>query len=150
MCAIIVVVFMFWFFIGHMIFALFLGLSTMTNISSSFDVFVTANGILMLSVGTVVGALFALLLYMITVLSLPLLLDREVDFVTAMITSFQYVMAYPVQMLGWGAFIAVITFAALIPWFVGLLVVLPLLGHSTWHLYRLVTTEVGEKQAALA
>jgi uncharacterized membrane protein len=135
MCAIIIVVFLWWFFIGHMIFALFLGLSTMTNISSSFDVFLTMNGLMMLGVGTLAGALFALLLYMITVLALPLLLDREVDFVTAMITSFQYVLAYPVPMLAWALFIAVVTFAALIPWFLGLLVVLPLLGHATWHIY---------------
>lgn len=134
-CAIIIVVFLWWFFIGHMIFALFLGLSTMTNISSSFDVFLTANGLMMLTVGTVIGALFALLLYMITVLALPLLLDREVDFVTAMITSFKYVMANPVPMLVWAAFIAIATFAALLPWFVGLFLVLPLLGHATWHLY---------------
>jgi len=139
--AIIIVVFMFWFFIGHMIFALFLGLSTMTNISSSLDVFMTPNGMIMLVVGTVVGALFALLLYMITVLSLPLLLDRELDFVTAMITSFQYVMKNPVPMLAWAAFIAVVTFAALIPWFLGLFLILPVLGHATWHLYRLLVVE---------
>lgn len=135
MCAIIIVVFLWWFFIGHMIFALFLGLSTMTNISSSFDVFLTLNGLTMLTVGTVVGALFALLLYMITVLSLPILLDREIDFVTAMITSFKYVLAYPLQMLSWALLIAVVTFAALIPWFIGLFLVLPLLGHATWHIY---------------
>ena len=135
MCAIIIVVFLWWFFIGHMIFALFLGLSTMTNISTSFDVFLTANGITMLAVGTMVGALFALLLYMITVLSLPLLLDREVDFVTAMITSFKYVLAHPVPMLSWAVFVAAVTFLALIPWFAGLFLVLPLLGHATWHIY---------------
>jgi len=141
LCAIIIVVFLFWFFLGHMIFALFLGLSTMTNITSSFSVFTTANGITMLAVGTVVGALFALLLYMITVLALPLLLDREVDFVTAMITSFQYVLANPVVMLSWAGFIAVITFAAIVPMFFGLLIVLPILGHASWHLYRLISTE---------
>lgn len=134
-CAIIVVVFLWWFFIAHMIFALFLGLSTMTNISSSIEVFLTFNGLTMLFVGTVVGALFALLLYMITVLSLPLLLDREVDFVTAMITSFNYVCQYPIPMLGWAAFIATITFLAILPCFAGLFLVLPLLGHATWHLY---------------
>lgn len=138
-CAIIVVVFLFWFFIGHMIFALFMGLSTMTNVSSSLEVFLTPNGLGMLAFGTLVGALFALLLYMITVISLPLLLDREVDFVTAMITSFTYVQANPGPMLGWAVFISVTTFLALIPWFLGLLVVLPLLGHSTWHFYRLAT-----------
>lgn len=140
-CAIIVVVFLFWFFLGHMIFALFLGLATMTNISSSLQVFLTLNGLTMLAVGTAVGALFALLLYMITVLSLPLLLDREVDFVTAMITSFQYVAANPVPMLGWAAFIAVVTFAAMLPGFLGLFLTLPLLGHASWHVYRLAREE---------
>jgi uncharacterized membrane protein len=139
-CAIIVVVFLFWFFLGHMIFALFLGLSTMTNVHSSLEVFVTPNGLAMLGTGTIVGALFALLLYMITVISLPLLLDREVDFVTAMITSFQYVQRNPLPMIGWAIFIAVTTFLALIPWFLGLLVVLPILGHSTWHFYRLISS----------
>ena len=138
-CAIIVVVFLFWFFLGHMIFALFMGLSTMTNVSTSLEVFLTPNGLTMLAVGTLVGAAFALLLYMITVIALPLLLDREVDFVTAMIASFQYVLANPVPMLGWAAFIAGTTLVALVPWFLGLLIVLPLLGHATWHLYRLIT-----------
>ena len=140
-CAIIIMVFLFWFFLAHKIFALFMGLSTMTNISSSFGVFLTPNGLAMLAVGTVVGGIFALLLYMITVIALPLLLEREVDFVTAMITSFQIVTANPVPMLAWAALIAMLTFAALIPAFLGLFLVLPLLGHATWHLYRLVTVE---------
>jgi uncharacterized membrane protein len=95
----------------------------------------------MLAVGTVVGGIFALLLYMITVIALPLLLDREVDFVTAMITSFQVVMANPLPMLIWAALIATLTFAAMIPGFLGLFLVLPVLGHATWHLYRLITLE---------
>jgi uncharacterized membrane protein len=137
-CAIIIVVFLFWFFLGHMIFALFLGLSTMTNISTSLDVFLTVEGLSMLAVGSVVGALFALLLYMITVISLPLLLDREVDFVTAMITSFSYVQQNFIPMILWGMLIAVLTFAAMVPGFVGLFIVLPLLGHATWHIYRII------------
>ncbi len=137
-CAIIIVVFLFWFFIGHMIFALFLGLTTMTNISTSYEVFLTSNGIAMLAVGTALGAAFAALLYAITVIALPLLLDREVDFVTAMITSVRIVIENPVIMLGWAAFIAVATFVALIPWFLGLFIVLPLLGHATWHVYALM------------
>lgn len=135
-CAIIVVVFLFWFFLGHMIFALFMGLSTMTNISSSLEVFLTPNGVMMLAVGTAVGAVFATLLYMIAVLSIPMLLDRELDFVTAMIASFTYVSQNKIVMLAWGLFIAVLTFVAMLPWFLGLLIVLPLLGHASWHLYR--------------
>ena len=141
LCAIIVMVFLFWFFIAHMIFALFLGLSTMTNISSSAEVYLSGNGLMMLTVGTIVGALFAILLFNITVLALPLLLDREVDFVTAMITSFQYVTNNFVVMLAWGLFIAVVTFLSLIPGFLGLLITLPLLGHATWHLYDLVKSD---------
>ncbi|APG47432.1 DUF2189 domain-containing protein [Phaeobacter porticola] len=141
-CAIIIIVFLFWFFLGHMIFALFLGHSTMTNISSSAGVFLTANGMVMLAVGSGVGAVFALLLYMITVISLPLLLDREVDFVTAMITSFTYVQANFALMILWAVGIAVATFVAMIPGFIGLLLVLPLLGHASWHVYRLVAQTV--------
>lgn len=141
--AVIGVVFLFWFFLGHMIFALFLGLATMTNISSSFEVFLTMNGLLMLVVGGAVGAGFALLLYMITVMAVPLLLDREVDFVTAMIASFQYVLNNPVPMLAWAVLLAGATFLAMIPAFLGLLVVLPVLGHASWHLYRIVSRPPG-------
>lgn len=136
--AIIIVVFLFWFFLAHMIFALFLGLSVMTNVSSSFDIYLTVEGLTMLAVGTAVGAAFSVLLYMITVLSLPLLLDREIDFVTAMAASFQYVQAHPVIMLGWGAFIALVTVLSMLPGFLGLFVTLPLLGHATWHLYAML------------
>nr|WP_245840997.1 DUF2189 domain-containing protein [Puniceibacterium sediminis] len=135
--ATIIFIFLFWFFLGHMIFALFMGLSVMTNISSSLAVFLTPNGLAMLAFGSAVGAVFALLLYMITVMSLPMLLDREVDVVTAMASSFSHVAAYPLTMLGWAAVIAVSTLISLLPLFLGLVVVLPLLGHTTWHLYSL-------------
>lgn len=145
-CVIIIMMFLFWFFLAHMVFALFLGFSTMTNISSSYDVYLTSEGLSMLTVGTVIGGLFALLLYMITVISLPLLLDREVDFVSAMIASFGTVMSNPGPMLAWGIFIALTTFLAMVPVFLGLFIVLPLLGHSTWHLYHLIA-EAGEDTA---
>lgn len=134
-CAIIIIVFLFWFFLAHMIFALFLGLSTMTNVSSSLDIYFTSNGLQMLAMGSVIGAGFALLLYMITVLSLPLLLDREIDFVTAMITSFKFVQENMKVMLVWGVLLAVLTFVSMVPGFFGLFISLPVLGHASWHLY---------------
>ncbi|WP_299933939.1 DUF2189 domain-containing protein [uncultured Pelagimonas sp.] len=137
-CAIIIVVFLFWFFVAHMIFALFMGLATMTNVSSSYDIYLSTDGITMLTVGTLVGSVFASVLYMITVLALPMLLDREIDFVTAMITSFQYVQAHPVVMFAWAGFIAVFTFLSMLPGFFGLFLSLPLLGHATWHLYDML------------
>jgi uncharacterized membrane protein len=70
------------------------------------------------------------------VVSLPLLLDKELDFITAMIVSWQFVAANRGVMILWGIVIAVILFAAMIPAFLGLFVALPVLGHATWHLYR--------------
>ena len=136
MAAVVVVFFLFWNFLAHMIFALFLGRATLTNITSSLEVFATPEGLAMLAVGTVVGAAFAGVLFALTVVSLPMLMDREVDFITAMITSFGLVTQNPVTMLIWGVVIAVLLFAGMALWFLGLFVVLPLLGHATWHLYR--------------
>lgn len=136
MAAVIVVFFLFWNFLAHMIFALFLGKATLTNITTSVEVFLTPEGMAMLAVGTGVGAIFATLLFALTVVSLPMLLDREVDFVTAMLTSLGVVRASPLVMLGWGAVIGGSLFLAMLPGFAGLFVVLPVFGHATWHLYR--------------
>lgn len=134
--AVIVVYFLFWNFLSHMIFALFLGNAVMTNVSSSLAVFLSGQGLMMLGFGTAVGAAFATLLFCLTVVSLPMLLDREVDFVTAMLTSFSLVRENPGIMLGWGALIAASLFAAMVPAFLGLFLILPLFGHASWHLYR--------------
>lgn len=134
--AVIVVFFLFWNFLAHTIFALFLGTSSLTNVMSSLGVFGTPQGLAMLAVGTAVGAVFAAVLFSLSVVSLPLLLDREVDFVTAMMTSLDVVRQSPMVMLGWGVIIAATLFVAMLPGFLGLLVVLPVLGHASWHLYR--------------
>lgn len=136
MAVVVVVFFLFWNFLAHMIFALFLGQATLVNVSSSLAIFATVEGATMLVFGTAVGAALATLLYALTVISLPMLLDREVDFVTAMLTSVSLVRTNPVLMLGWGAFIAVLVFAGMATLFFGLLAVLPVLGHASWHLYR--------------
>ena len=140
-CAIVMLFFLLWFFIGRLIVALFLGLSTMTNVFSSLDVLLTLNGMAMLAAGTLVGAGFAMLLFMLTVLSVPALMDREVDFVTAMIASFTFVRRHPVPMVCWAAMIGLVLFAAMVPLLLGLLVALPLFGHATWHLYRLLVED---------
>lgn len=138
----VVVLFLFWFFLGHMIFALFLGLSPMTNVSTSLDVYLSSDGLMMLGFGTVVGAAFASLTFAMSVLSMPMLLDRDVDFMTALTRSIAAVAETPVVYLGWGAFIAALTIAAMLPGFLGLFLVLPVLGHATWHLYKRVTTPI--------
>jgi len=134
--AIIVIYFLFWTFLAHMIFALFMGLSTLTNISSSWEAFLTPTGLAMIAVELAVGGVLAFLLFSLTVVSLPLLLDKEIDFVTAMLVSFDCVRQNLFVMTVWALVIAVLSLLALLPWFLGLMVVLPVLGHATWHFYR--------------
>lgn len=134
--AIIVIYFLFWTFLAHMIFALFMGLSTATNVTSSWEMFLTQNGLTMIAVQMVVGGVLAFFLFSMTVVSLPLMLEKEIDFISAMLLSIRTVSENLVVMLVWALIIAVLTLIALVPWFLGLFVVLPVLGHATWHLYR--------------
>ncbi|MEN8832725.1 MAG: DUF2189 domain-containing protein [Pacificibacter sp.] len=136
MGAIILIYFLFWSFLAHMIFALFMGLSVMRNVSSSYEVFLTANGLTMIGVELAVGAVLAFILFALTVTSLPHLLEKEVDFVTAMLLSVQVVKENPLVMLVWASIVAGLTVAAMVPMFLGLLIVMPVLGHATWHLYK--------------
>lgn len=139
MAWVVIVYFLFWSFFAHMLFALFLGPSALTNVTSSYAYLLEPEGLKMLLIGTAFGAGFAFVLFALTAVSLPLLLDREVDFVTAMITSVSVVKQNLGVMLVWGVVIAGLTFAAMLPGLLGLFVVLPLLGHGSWHLYRLAT-----------
>lgn len=139
MAVVILVFFMFWAFVAHTVFALFFGLQAFRG--SMLEMLLTPSGAAMLAVGSLVGGAMALALFALTVISLPLLLDREVDFVTAMITSVQAVLRSPAAMLAWAALIAVALFAAMLPAFLGLFLALPVLGHASWHLYRRVLPE---------
>ena len=103
-------------------------------------VFTTSGGASFLVIGTLIGAFLATVLFSVTVIAMPLLLDRDVDFVTAMITSVRAVLASPVVMLGWGAAVGALTLAAVATALLGVIFVFPFLGHTTWHLYgRLVS-----------
>jgi uncharacterized membrane protein len=137
LAVIVVMLLLFWFFLGHMLFALFLGLQPMVNFSSSAEVFLSANGLTMLAIGTGVGAVFATLIFSMTLFGLPMLIDRDVDFMTAGLASIAQVMAYPVPYMIWGAVIGLALIAAIIPAFLRMFIVLPLFGHATWHLYKI-------------
>lgn len=129
--------FMFWVFVAHLIFTLFMGLEPLTNITTNWqDALINRNGVTMLIVGTAVGGAMAFVAFSITVCSLPLLLERELDFISAMIFSFQAVLQNLVPMLLWGAIVSLLLVAGMVPFFLGLFVTLPVLGHATWHLYR--------------
>ncbi len=83
-----------------------------------------------------VGALFAGLIFAISVVSMPMILDRSVDAVTAALTSLRLCLTQPGVMLLWGALITLLVLLAMLPGFLGLLVAGPVLGHASWHAYR--------------
>ncbi|MCP4382652.1 MAG: DUF2189 domain-containing protein [Hyphomicrobiales bacterium] len=136
-----VVLFIFWVWIYQvrLLLALFLGFQNFASIGGFIEaITTTANGLMFLAVGSLVGAFLAFVLYATTVITMPLLLDRDLDLVSAMIVSFKTIKLSPVVMIGWAVIVTVLTILALLPAFLGLLVVLPVLGHATWHLYASV------------
>ncbi|WP_323799507.1 DUF2189 domain-containing protein [Parasphingorhabdus sp.] len=142
MGVILFVAFGFWIMVAHGIFAIFLAESGIG--SESIALLGTGAGLMMLLVGSIVGGLMALAFYAITVVSLPMLVDRNVDFISAIIVSLASVRSNRLVLLIWAILIAVALFVAMLPMFLGLLVVLPVLGHATWHLYRRLTGKSGE------
>jgi uncharacterized membrane protein len=100
------------------------------------DVIYTPAGWTLFVVGNGVGFLFAVVALAISVVSFPLLLDRDVGAAVALLTSVRVVLANPLTMALWGLIVAVLLVIGSLPAFVGLAVTLPVLGHATWHLYR--------------
>lgn len=115
---------------------------TLQDVSfSGFDgflnaVFFTTQGWIFLAIGTCVGAFLSAVLFTVTVVAMPMLLDQETNFVSAMLTSIRVVTENPVVMLVWAAIISVTVLLSLVPAFLGLIFTLPILGHTTWHLYK--------------
>lgn len=139
MAFVMLFVFWVWMYQVRLLVAIILSRSSFSTLDRFIEVvFTTPQGWTFLAVGHVVGAALALVLFSLTVVSIPLLLDRESDFVTAMITSVKTVSTNPVPMLAWGVFVTFAVIVSSIPVFLGLIVTLPVLGHATWHLYRKV------------
>ena len=100
------------------------------------DVFTTEAGWTLIVVGNGVGLLFAVLALTVSAVSFPLLLDRDVGAAMALLTSIRAVLKNPLVMAAWGAIVAGLLLLGSLPLFIGLTVVMPILGHATWHLYR--------------
>ena len=100
--------------------------------------FTTGAGWALIVVGIGVGFLFAVLVLTISVVSFPMLLDRDVGLFTAVATSVLAVVTNPVPMAVWGLIVAGGLVLGSLPALLGLIVVMPVLGHATWHLYRKV------------
>jgi uncharacterized membrane protein len=108
--------------------------------------FATQQGHNVIIVGNAVGFLFAVLAFALSVVSFPLLLDRHVGVPVAIITSVRTILRNPGAMILWGIFVAGLLVVGSLPFFLGLAVVMPVLGHSTWHLYRkVVEPEAGPR-----
>ncbi len=113
-------------------------------------VFFTPQGWTFLAVGTAIGAFLSAVLFSTTVVAMPMLLDRETNFVSAMLTSIRVVTENPVVMLSWAAIISVTMLLSLVPAFLGLIFTLPILGHTTWHLYQRAVPPVADNSPAVS
>ncbi|HRK19208.1 MAG TPA: DUF2189 domain-containing protein [Hyphomicrobiaceae bacterium] len=145
MAFVTIFVFVMWMYQVRLLMALFLqnGQSFATFQEFISVVLTTNEGLLFLAVGNVVGAALSIILFSLTVVSFPIVLDRDVDFVTAMITSVKSVATSPVPMIGWALVVVVLLILSSLPFFAGLIVTLPILGHTTWHLYRKLVAPEG-------
>jgi uncharacterized membrane protein len=136
---VLLAIFLLWMLAASVIYQLTLGLEPAVSITSFIhDVFTTSAGWTMIVVEVGVGFLFALLVLAISVVSFPLLLDRDVGLYSAVSTSVRAVATNPGPMALWGLIVAGGLVIGMIPAFLGLIVVMPVLGHATWHLYRKV------------
>jgi len=95
----------------------------------------------------VVGGIFATIIYAVSVVSIPMILDRQTDAITSALTSLRLVLTQPGVMFLWGATITVLVVLAMLPWFAGLLVVGPVIGHASWHAYREAVAPAAENVA---
>jgi len=143
MAFVTIFIFIVWMYLVQFLLALFLGLHGSFSTLQQFItvVLTTSEGLAFLIIGNLIGAALSLIVFSLTSVSFPLLLDRDdVDFVTAIITSVRAVTTSPVPMIGWGLIIVVLLIVSILPFFLGLLITLPVLGHTTWHLYRRIVT----------
>ena len=133
----LIAIFLLWLTAAAVIYGLTLGPKPPVSFGAfAHDVFATRAGWAMIVIGIGVGFLFALVVLAISVVSFPLLLDRDVKMETAIWTSVQAVRANPGPMAAWGFIVAAGLVIGSVPALLGLVIVLPVLGHATWHLYR--------------
>jgi uncharacterized membrane protein len=135
-------IFVAWLLTAQWLYGTTIGVLAPRNAGEFFrDVFTTPAGWRMIIFGNLIGFVFAVVAMSISVISFPLLLDRHVSAAAAMLTSVRAVSENPATMAVWGVFVAAALLAGSIPFLLGLAVVMPILGHATWHLYRRLVSE---------
>jgi uncharacterized membrane protein len=145
---VLMIVFLIWLTTAQRLYQSLFGYGSPESIGQFLsDILTTSEGRILIIAGNGIGFLFAVLVLTISVVSFPLLLDREVSAMVAMHTSVRAVLRNPLMMAAWGLFVAITLAIGSLPFFVGLAVVLPVLAHSTWHLYRkVVEPDLGPRQ----
>jgi uncharacterized membrane protein len=133
----LLVIFFVWVAVAHAIYVSTFGNTPAAAIPDFFtQVFATSEGWRMIMIGVGVGFLFAAVALCISIVSFPLMLHQHADMTDAMLTSMRVVAKNPIAAAEWGLIVAVLLMLGSIPFFLGLTIVMPLLGHATWHLYR--------------
>jgi uncharacterized membrane protein len=132
-------IFLLWLVVAHWIYVANIGSTPMPSLAAFMDrILNTPEGFRVIVLGNIIGFVFALVVLTISVVSFPLLLDRNVGAVEAVLTSYRAVRKNPVVMAAWGLIVAGSLLIGSLPFLLGLTVVMPVLGHTTWHLYRKV------------
>jgi uncharacterized membrane protein len=137
LAALMAVVFVAWLVAAMVLERVVIGTASVGSIPEFLGhVLSTPQGWLLIVLGHAVGFVFAAIAFALGAVSFPLLLDRGVDLRTAVLTSVRAIRANPKPMAAWALTIAVLMAAGSVPFFIGLAIVLPVLGHATWHMYR--------------
>jgi len=139
LAVLLLMIFFVWLAVAQAIYVATFGYTPAASIPDFLTrILTTSAGWTLIIVGNGVGFLFAALVFTISVVSFPLLVDRDVGAAPAIVASVRAVLANPTTMALWGLIVAGLLVAGSLPFFLGLTVVLPVLGHATWHLYRKV------------
>jgi len=132
-----------WARLSAVLFALVVGTNVLSVNNTAEALFFTDSGLVFLLVFVVVGAVLAAAVFTVSVVSIPMMLDRNCDFVTAVLTSVKAVAVNLGPMILWAGLIVVFTGIGMVTFFLGLAVTLPIIGHATWHAYRSVVVQEG-------
>ncbi|MFD1159995.1 DUF2189 domain-containing protein [Roseovarius aestuarii] len=138
--------FVLWIMAAMMIYGFTLGPEPPASVGAfAIDVLTTSAGWMMIMIGMGVGFVFAAIVLVISVISFPMLIDRRAGIPVAVATSVKVARQNPVTIAKWGLIVAVLMALGSLPFFLGLIVVLPILSHATWHLYRAAVPRVTER-----
>jgi uncharacterized membrane protein len=129
--------FIVWLFVAQNLYFFYFGDGAPPKLTSFVStILTTPEGIAMMFWGNLLGFIFALVVLATTVVTFPLLLDRDVGVVAAIDASIRATLINPIPVAVWGLIVAALLVIGTIPIFAGLAVIMPILGHATWHLYR--------------